>query len=225
MTQLHTLSQNSQINQTQLHLCFESTALRLLTGLGSAEFQFQLSRFLTEPKNLASIVSSDSEELNRVLILTLSRSMVITGTGTESDTAGNGNMLYLMDLLQVIMKNTPHNWSSHTKQSFPKVLADFYGNYNVTTEDKQQVKKSIEEEYRNWLSMTNENDIIAYFSQSTSFLCLLFKMISDTGEPNAVAYKILDRIGARTFSAQLRKLCDFLLFEVTISKQINKLGE
>lgn len=151
--------------------------------------------------------------------------MVITGTGTESDTAGNGNMLYLMDLLQVIMKNTPHNWSSHTKQSFPKVLADFYGNYNVTTEDKQQVKKSIEEEYRNWLSMTNENDIIAYFSQSTSFLCLLFKMISDTGEPNAVAYKILDRIGARTFSAQLRKLCDFLLFEVTISKQINKLGE
>lgn len=197
----------------------------MLTGLGSAEFQFQLSRFLTEPKNLASIVSSDSEELNRVLILTLSRSMVITGTGTDSDTAGNGNMLYLMDLLQVIMKNTPHNWSSHTKQSFPKVLADFYGNYNVTIEDKQQVKKSIEEEYRNWLSMTNENDIIAYFSQSTSFLCLLFKMISDTGEPNAVAYKILDRIGARTFSAQLRKLCDFLLFEVTISKQINKLGE
>lgn len=165
-------------------------------------------------------MSVDSEELNRVLILTLARSMIITGM----ENGENGNMGYLMDLLQVVMKNTPHNWSSHTKQSFPKVLADFYANHNLPTEDKQQVKKSIEEEYRNWLSMTNENDIISYFSQSPSFLCLLFKMISDTGEqPNPVAYKILERIGARTFSAQLRKLCDFLLFEVTISKQIPKL--
>lgn len=225
MTQLHTLSQNSQINQTQLHLCFESTALRLLTGLGSAEFQYQLSRFLTEPKNLASIVSSDSEELNRVLILTLSRSMIITSTGSEVESTGYGNMAYLMDLLQVIMKNTPHNWSSYTKQCFPRVLAEFYTNHNVAIEDRQQLKKSIEEEYRNWLSMTNENDIIAYFSQSASFLCLLFKMITDTGEPNAVAYKILERIGAKTFSSQLRKLCDYLLFEVTVSKQISKLGK
>lgn len=221
MTQLHTLSQNSHINQPQLHLCFESTALRLLTGLGSAEFQFQLSRFLTEPKNLASMVSSDSEELNRVLVLTLSRSMIITGM--ENETTGNGNLAYLMDLLQVIMKNTPHNWPSHTKQSFPKVLSDFYATHNLTVEDKQQVKKSIEEEYRNWLSMTNENDIIAYFSQTTTFLCLLFKMISDTGEPSPVAYKILERISARLFSSNLRKLCDFLLYEVTISKQITKL--
>lgn len=222
LTQLHTLSQNSHINQTQLHLCFESTALRLLTGLGSAEFQFQLSRFLTEPKNLTSIVSADSEELNRVLILTLARSMVITGM--ENDTTGNGNLAYLGDLLQVIMKNTPHNWSNHTKQSFPKVLVDFYANHaNVPVEDKQQMKKAIEEEYRNWLSMTNENDIISYFSQTPTFLCLLFKMISDTGEPSPVAYKILERIGARMFSSNLRKLCDFLLFEVTISKQIPKL--
>lgn len=167
------------------------------------------------------MVSSDSEELNRVLVLTLSRSMIITGM--ENETTGNGNLAYLMDLLQVIMKNTPHNWPSHTKQSFPKVLSDFYATHNLTVEDKQQVKKSIEEEYRNWLSMTNENDIIAYFSQTTTFLCLLFKMISDTGEPSPVAYKILERISARLFSSNLRKLCDFLLYEVTISKQITKL--
>lgn len=166
-------------------------------------------------------MSSDSEELNRVLVLTLSRSMIITGM--ENETTGNGNLSYLMDLLQVIMKNTPHNWPSHTKQSFPKVLADFYASHNLPVEDKQQVKKSIEEEYRNWLSMTNENDIITYFSQTPTFLCLLFKMISDTGEPSPVAYKILERISARSFSSNLRKLCDFLLFEVTISKQIPKL--
>lgn len=144
-------------------------------------------------------------------------------TGMENETTGNGNLSYLMDLLQVIMKNTPHNWPAHTKQSFPKVIADFYASQNLPVEDKQQVKKAIEEEYRNWLSMTNENDIVTYFSQTPTFLCLLFKMISDTGEPSPVAYKILERISARTFSSNLRKLCDFLLFEVTISKQIPKL--
>jgi mediator of RNA polymerase II transcription subunit 23 len=220
LIQLHTLSQNTHINQTQLHLCFESTALRLLTGLGSSEFQFQLSRFLTEPKNLASMVSSDSEELNRVLVLTMSRSMVITGM--ENETSSGANMGYLMDLLQVVMKNTPHNWTPVTKQCFPKVLQEFYTNHNIPSEDMAQLKNSIEEEYRNWQSMTNENDIITYFSQMPVFLCVLFKLISDTGEPSPVAYKILERIGSRMFSTNLRKLCDFLLYELSMPKQIPK---
>lgn len=228
LLQLNNLTQNSHINQAQLHLCFESTALRLLTGLGSAEFQFQLSRFLTEPKNLSSIVSSDNEELNRVLVLTMARSMHITGMGDVKISTGDsitsgGNNLYLMDLLQVIMKNTPHSWSLHTRACFPKVLSEYYANHNHPVEDKQSLKKSIEEEYRNFLSMSNENDTITYFSQRPSFLCLLFKLISDTGEINGVAYKVLERIGPKLFSAQLRNLCDFLLHEVTVLKQIPKL--
>lgn len=60
----------------------ESTALRLITGLGSAEVQPQLSRFLSEPKTL---VSAESEELNRALVLTLARSMHVTGTGNRQN--------------------------------------------------------------------------------------------------------------------------------------------
>lgn len=227
LTQLHNLTQNAHNNQIQLHLCFESTALRLLTGLGSAEVQFQLSRFLTDPKNLASIVSADNEELNRVLILTLARSMHITGCGdvrvSGSETLGSGSLIYLKDLLQIVMTNTPHSWPHHTRQCFPKILADYYANHNHPVEDKQLLRKSVEEDYRNWKAMSNETDTIAYYSQSSLFLCLLFKMILETGEINPIAYKILERINARQLSAQLRKLCDFLLFEVTISKQINKL--
>lgn len=218
LLQLHNLTQNSHINQAQLHLCFESTALRLLTGLGSFEFQFQLSRFLTEPKNMA-FVSNDNEELNRVLILTMARSIHITGTGDLRLSTNNnegGNNMYLMDLLTVVMKNTPHNWANHTRSCFPKALQDFYANHNHPVEDKQILKKNIEEEYRNFLSMPNDNDTINYFSQRPSFLCLLFKMISDTGEVSQLAYKVLERIGARLFSAQLRTLCDFLLYEVTL---------
>ncbi len=50
----------------------ESTALRLIMGLGSWEVQPQLSRVFTEPK-------SESEELNRALVLTLARALHVTG--------------------------------------------------------------------------------------------------------------------------------------------------
>lgn len=57
---------------------FESTALRLITSLGSSGVQLQMSRVVSEPK---SLVSSESEELNRVLVLTLARGIAMTGTG------------------------------------------------------------------------------------------------------------------------------------------------
>ena len=59
----------------------ESTALRIITGLGSADVQPQLSRFLAEPNNL---LSADSEELNRALVLTLARAMHVTGENYPS---------------------------------------------------------------------------------------------------------------------------------------------
>lgn len=55
----------------------ESTALRLITGLGSSEVQPQLSRSFAEPKPLVSV---ESEELNRALVLTLARAIHVTGT-------------------------------------------------------------------------------------------------------------------------------------------------
>lgn len=55
-------------------------------------------------------------------------------------------------------------------------------------------QKAVEEEYRNWASMTNENDIIAHFSVPTAhplFLCLLWKMIIETDRINPIAYKLV----------------------------------
>lgn len=83
LSHLHSLATVPHTNMTQLHLCVESTALRLITGLGSAEVQPQLSRYYGEPKLPGSAVSPESEELNRALILTIARSMHITGTGKQ----------------------------------------------------------------------------------------------------------------------------------------------
>lgn len=220
LSHLHSLAAVPQTNQTQLHLCVESTALRLITGLGSAEVQPQLSRFLSEPKTL---VSAESEELNRALVLTLARSMHVTGTGSETLSG-----TWCKDLLNTIMQNTPHSWANHTLQCFPPVLNEFFQQNTVPLENKQQLKKAVDEEYRNWLSMNNENDIIAHFSVPGTpplFLCLLWKMILDTDRITPIAYKILERIGARALSAHLRKFCDYLVFEFANSgggQQVNK---
>lgn len=55
----------------------ESTALRLITALGSSEVQPQFTRFLNDPK---TVLSAESEELNRALILTLARATHVTGS-------------------------------------------------------------------------------------------------------------------------------------------------
>lgn len=56
----------------------ESTALHLIMGLGSWEVQPQLSRVFSEPKAI-NLLSSESEELNRAMVLTLARAMHVTG--------------------------------------------------------------------------------------------------------------------------------------------------
>lgn len=94
--------------------------------------QPQLSRFLSEPKTL---VSAESEELNRALVLTLARSMHVTGTGTDSASGA-----WCKELLNTIMQNTPHSWAQHTLQFFPPVLNDFFQQNSVPKENKQQLK-------------------------------------------------------------------------------------
>lgn len=187
LSHLHSLASVPHTNQTQLHLCVESTALRLITGLGSSEVHSQLSRFFSDPKQPGSIVSQESEELNRVLILTIARSIHITGTG--SDEQANS---WCKDLIASIMQHTDHTWDPHILQCFPPVLITFLSQCPVKKEDKSSLKKSVEEEYRNWMSMTNEADIIAHFTGIKSqplFLCVLFKLVLETESITPVAYK------------------------------------
>ncbi|XP_044767025.1 mediator of RNA polymerase II transcription subunit 23 [Coccinella septempunctata] len=215
LSHLHSLAAVPQANQTQLHLCVESTALRLITGLGSGEVQPELSRFLSEQKTL---VSQESEELNRALVLTLARATHVTGAdGT-----------WCLELLSTITQSTPHAWAPHTLDCFPRPLAEFFAQHPVPKENKQQLKKAVEEEYRKWASMNNENDMMTHFGVAGApplFLCLLWKMLLETDHISPIAYKILERIGARALSAHLRKFCDCLVYEFTNSpggQHVNK---
>uniref|UniRef100_A0A287D8Q6 Mediator of RNA polymerase II transcription subunit 23 n=1 Tax=Ictidomys tridecemlineatus TaxID=43179 RepID=A0A287D8Q6_ICTTR len=222
LSHLHTLAAVAQTNQNQLHLCVESTALRLITALGSSEVQPQFTRFLSDPK---TVLSAESEELNRALILTLARATHVTDFFTGSDSIQG---TWCKDILQTIMSFTPHNWASHTLSCFPGPLQAFFKQNNVPQESRFNLKKNVEEEYRKWKSMTNENDIITHFSIQGSpplFLCLLWKMLLDTDHINQIGYRVLERIGARALVAHVRTFADFLVYEFSTSaggQQLNK---
>ncbi|OXA45173.1 Mediator of RNA polymerase II transcription subunit 23 [Folsomia candida] len=72
LTHLHSLATNTHTSSAQLHLCVEMTSLRLITGFNSVDVQTQLSRVTGETK---SLVSTESEELNRALVLTIARAI------------------------------------------------------------------------------------------------------------------------------------------------------
>uniref|UniRef100_A0A3B3WQX8 Mediator of RNA polymerase II transcription subunit 23 n=1 Tax=Poecilia mexicana TaxID=48701 RepID=A0A3B3WQX8_9TELE len=186
LSHLHSLAAVPQTNQNQLHLCVESTALRLITALGSSEVQPQFTRFLNDPK---TVLSAESEELNRALILTLARATHVTDFFTGSDSIHG---TWCKDILQTIMSFTPHNWASHTLSCFPAPLQAFFKQNNVPQESRFNLKKNVEEEYRKWKSMANENDIITHFSMQGSpplFLCLLWKMLLETDRINQIGFR------------------------------------
>ncbi|KAL4235920.1 Mediator of RNA polymerase II transcription subunit 23 [Mactra antiquata] len=209
---LHTLSTIPLTNQNQLHLCVESTALRLITGLGSAEVQPQLSRIFNEPKT-AGFLSQDSEELNRVLVLTLARAMHVTGSESFSTN-------WCKDILTNILQSTPHSWPSHTSTCFPTCLNDFFHQNPLPREDKANLKRNVETEYKKWRSMANEADIIAHFSMQGTpplFLCIIWKNLIDDSRIAPIAYRVLERIGPRALSAHLRTFCDFIVYEFCLA--------
>uniref|UniRef100_A0A8C2FL38 Mediator of RNA polymerase II transcription subunit 23 n=1 Tax=Cyprinus carpio TaxID=7962 RepID=A0A8C2FL38_CYPCA len=225
LSHLHSLTAVPQTNQNQLHLCVESTALRLITALGNSEVQPQFTRFLNDPK---TVLSAESEELNRALILTLARATHVTDFFTGSDSIQG---TWCKDILQTIMNFTPHNWASHTLSCFPAPLQAFFKQNNVPQESRFNLKKNVEEEYRKWKSMTVENDIITHFSMQGSpplFLCLLWKMLLETDHINQIGFRCstrVSRIGARALVAHVRTFADFLVYELSTSaggQQLNK---
>uniref|UniRef100_UPI00358E3817 mediator of RNA polymerase II transcription subunit 23 isoform X2 n=1 Tax=Myxine glutinosa TaxID=7769 RepID=UPI00358E3817 len=224
LSHLHSLAAVPQTNQNQLHLCVESTALRLISGLGSSEVQPQLSRFLNDPKQL---LSTGSEELNRALILTLARATHVTEKLVHSNldvTPGT----WCKDILQTIMTLTPHNWASHTLSCFPLPLQAFFKQNSVAQENRVNLKKNVEEEYRKWKAMTSEVDLLNHFTAASAhplFLCLLWKMLLETDHIRLATYKVLERIGARALSAHVRTFADFLVYEFSTSvggQQVNR---
>uniref|UniRef100_A0A1A9V0S8 Mediator of RNA polymerase II transcription subunit 23 n=1 Tax=Glossina austeni TaxID=7395 RepID=A0A1A9V0S8_GLOAU len=190
LSHLHSLASTPQTNKMQVELwrVFEESVLRLINGLGSAEIQSQFSRHFT----CQSVASSECEELNRALILTLARSMHIICSGDETQS-------WCKELHSTLMQNTLHSWASHSLACLPTVLSEFFTQNSHPIENQQLLKKSLEEEYRNCTSMTNENISSVPYKYALQFF---------------VCHAYIEAIGARALSGNLRKFCDYLVNDV-----------
>ncbi|XP_040568431.2 LOW QUALITY PROTEIN: mediator of RNA polymerase II transcription subunit 23 [Lepeophtheirus salmonis] len=199
---------------TQLNLCIESTTLKLITGLGNAEVSPPKNSSLnSQGKPVSTVLYGESEELNRVVVLTLARAIHIYGLENQS-------AIWVKDVLTSVMTLTPHSWPSHTLSNFPTILQDFFKENPGPKENKAQLKSRVEEEYKTWSSMSNEHDIVQHFSNSnnTLFLCVFWKMLLETDHVTPIAYRVLERIGAaKALTAHLRSLCDMLVCEFSKS--------
>ncbi|XP_074597338.1 mediator complex subunit 23 [Brevipalpus obovatus] len=190
----------------QFHLSLESFALKLIMGLTNTEvLQISQIKLREEPKMKTS---NESEELNKVFILTLARTIHVTGYDSLIDGC--------KELLQTVMQSTPLTWSSFTLECFPSAVAEYYQQIGTTKENNSQLAQSVDEEHRKWITMNNDIDIINNFSvQNTPplFLCLLWKMLLEDDRIDPIAFKILDRIGAKALSSHVRTLADYLVLE------------
>ncbi|KAJ8033690.1 Mediator of RNA polymerase II transcription subunit 23 [Holothuria leucospilota] len=218
---LHSLSNLPQTNHNQLYHCIESTALKIITSLGSSEVQPQLSRFHNDPKQL---LSTESEELNRALVLTLARAIHVTGSETLSGTWCRG-------ILEKLQTNTPHNWASHTLKCFPSSLQQFFEQNMAQTENRAGLKELVDESFRNWSALGTDQDKVAYFTGqgvSPFFLCIVWKILLETEHIPGIIVKILEQMGPGSMSAQIRCFADYLVQEFSTSaggQHINKCVE
>lgn len=201
-----------QINHIQLYSFMENTALKIFYGFNCFEF---IAFCAFQPKIIAeNFLPPDSEELYKIFVYTLARALHITGTETMSSDKLH---TWVNEILKEI-KNLNINlaWPSFTLQCFPAIISEFYQSNAKKEPNHSQLKKSVDEEYRRWKSITNENDLIKHFtSQGTPPLiyCLLYKMLLDSEPIPQVSYKILDKIGVRALSNHLRTFADFLVLE------------
>lgn len=220
---------------TQLSLCIESTALRIITSLGNSEIGLGktgpaaasttgVAGSKTGQQTGAAgsgnvVLYGDSEELNRVVVLTMARALQVNGLDQQSVT-------WVKDTLNGIMQKTPHSWPSHTLVNFPQIMQDFFkenpGPRENTSHNRAQLKQKVEEEYAIWASSAaaaSETERIAHFSSPNNsfFLCVIWKFLIERETVLPLTYRVLERIGYKHLIAHLRTFCELLIFEFSKS--------
>lgn len=216
---LHNLSSVVyQQNHVQLSLTMEATELKLILGLSSNDvisITNYTSRSPNDAKGAKQMISNESEELNKIFVLVLARSVHITSSEALSSS-------WIEEILQDIKQVTPLSWSTFSLNHFPPSIKEFFQTNMPPKENNAQLKPAVEEEYRKWKAITNENSLVTHFSQPNApplFICLLWKMVLkkelllEKEYLNPIVYKILDSIRIKALSAHLRTFADYLVYE------------
>lgn len=227
LIQLHSLpSITYSFNLTQLCMTMEATELKLLLDLTCIEaINMPLSVPREKTDKFAKQLVSDSEELNKVLVLVLAKTSHIMSTELHSQG-------FLEDIFSEVINVTPLSWPKATLDFFPVTIKEFFLKHMPPKDDKAQLRPAVEEEYRKWNSMlSNEKNLIAHFMQPNSpplFICILWKILVNNEPLNPAVYHILDGIRLKVLSMHARTFVDYLVYEFSNScggQHVNKYAE
>jgi mediator of RNA polymerase II transcription subunit 23 len=205
LQQLHTVVGVSII-PTQLFVCAENTTLRLIQGLSSPEFLLQLAKlYASDPKPL---LSQESEELNRVFVCVLAKSMHISNLDTTN---------WLESFMRAVFTAAPQSWPEATSRFFPASLRQLCTALH-TADYKVALVSKAEEEYRKFnvaRGKANERELIQTYTDSESaslFLCVLWQQLLETGTLSSTCIKIVQRTQAKKLATYARKMADYIVF-------------
>lgn len=208
-------------NQIQLSMTMETAELKLLLGFSNQDaLSIPINpRHTSDTKTAKQMINSDSEELNKALVLVLARALHLT----SSDNQASGPLVE--EILSDIHKVTPLSWSSSTLSFFPTLIKDFFTrNAPVKADDKAQLRPTVEEEYRKWQAMANDEMRYAHFSQPSApplFICVVWRMLIDQDFISPVVFRILDTFRIRTLSSNIKTFVDYLVHEFSTSGAAN----
>ena len=201
LQQLAGLSQSAQLAQPQLLYLAESCTTRLLFIFNHYDLNVHLSK-LGNGQVSQKMVSSCSEELNKVFVLTIARTFHVSGN------KNNNNWLNL--LMTNILKATPHTWSSYTLKHFPPCLTTYYNNNTDT--NQQQLYNTVNDE----LSRLHGNTGLKYKEHDPSnlFLCLMLRLTMDQDKLPGYAPSVISTWAPPRLKQQIRNMLDYLVCEV-----------
>jgi hypothetical protein len=113
---------------------------------------------MIESKTLQSSFNKDLEEINKVHILCIARSFIITGdrqryqcahintirlhSGSESNPQS-----WCGEFLNTVMQNTQHSWSSWTLDAMPSFMAEWYRKQSIP-DAYRDVRTRVDEDYK-----------------------------------------------------------------------------
>ena len=108
LTHLHQLSAHTFLNNhAQLQLTVETSALRLITGFGNSEIAPPKNQPQGAGQKSTSTLYGDSEELNRVVILTLARAVHVGGLEQVNTSTYTKHYVMFIKIKKIFRRGLP----------------------------------------------------------------------------------------------------------------------
>ena len=201
-------------NHPQMLYMLESFTIRLLPLLN-----YQDQTRISASQSGTKILSTSTEELNKLFILTAARNIVVSGNKMGSNS-------WLKPFMEHMTQYTPQvrEWSPYTLAYFPPCFKNHYcTSEQPVSYPAKNLAMMVTEELNRTSQAGAKHDFVKYYKESDHneiFLCILLRKIvdSDTYTLPNYALKVTQNWTPAQLKSQIRNMIDFIVLEVKNNK-------